>query len=153
MSAVSTSPRPACPSCGAVGRGVEDLTVKAQATVEGRWRFTPGAGWRHCPTVGCEVVWFPTDPADAPVLTRDFAAGPLGQKEPGPDALVCHCFGVHERDLAVALDEGREDAVTARIREGTRTGRCACEVLNPQGSCCLGNVAKAIQRLRGAAAS
>ncbi len=141
-----------CPSCGAPGRRVSEITVKAQATVEGRWRFTPGAEWRFCATVGCPVVWYPTADPAAPPLTREYARGPLGQKEPGPDALVCHCFEVTERDLAAALAEGRETAVTDSIREGTRSGRCACEVLNPQGSCCLGNVSQALQRLRDATA-
>ena len=33
------------------------------------------------------------------------------------------------------------------IDAGIKTGQCACDLRNPQGSCCLGNVRGLIQRL------
>lgn len=38
-------------------------------------------------------------------------------------------------------------------RPHAEAGHCACEVKNPQGSCCLGNVSKALNQIRFEAAS
>lgn len=37
-------------------------------------------------------------------------------------------------------DEAGRAAIFADIVAGTRQGQCACELRNPQGNCCLGNV-------------
>jgi hypothetical protein len=37
------------------------------------------------------------------------------------------------------------------IDTGINTGQCACDLRNPQGSCCLGNVRGLIKRLQIAA--
>lgn len=54
---------------------------------------------------------------------------------------MCYCFEVTEADI------GREIAATGastamdKITTHVKAGRCACEIKNPQGTCCLGNVA------------
>jgi hypothetical protein len=37
--------------------------------------------------------------------------------------------------------------VPAMIAAEIRVGHCACEVRNPQGSCCLGNVSRALEAI------
>jgi hypothetical protein len=32
------------------------------------------------------------------------------------------------------------------IKAGIKTGQCACDIRNPQGSCCLGNVSAVVKR-------
>ncbi len=58
---------------------------------------------------------------------------------------VCYCFAVTEADLRREIAETGRSTAAAEITEHVRAGRCACEVKNPQGSCCLGNVARAIR--------
>jgi hypothetical protein len=61
------------------------------------------------------------------------------QKEPAPDVLVCYCFRYSRVTIQQSDGAGRA-AMLADIVAGTRQGQCACELRNPQGSCCLGNV-------------
>ncbi len=67
--------------------------------------------------------------------------------QPVPHAL-CYCFGHSEESLRAEWQAtGRLDSVEA-IRAAVKEGRCQCEVMNPSGACCLGDVlkvAKAIQ--------
>jgi hypothetical protein len=49
-------------------------------------------------------------------------------------------------------EKGRCDA-SARIREHIAAGRCACEVRNPRGACCLGDIIKAVTRIEATGAS
>jgi hypothetical protein len=50
---------------------------------------------------------------------------------------------VTEDELRREIAETGRSGAAAEISEHLRAGRCACELKNPQGSCCLGNVATA----------
>jgi len=123
-----------CPGCGERGRQVALLTVQAQVAISLR---TLGASPYHfCPTPGCEVVYFT---AGSPPILRGQVRERVFQKEPAPDVLVCHCFR-YSRVVIQRSDRAGRAAILADIVAGTRQGQCACELRNPQGSCCLGNV-------------
>jgi hypothetical protein len=38
--------------------------------------------------------------------------------------------------------------VVASITAGILAGQCACEIRNPQGNCCLGNVREVVQGIK-----
>ena len=77
---------------------------------------------------------------------------PAFTKEPPGDRTVCYCFDVSEGDLRDEVARvGRSDAA-ARITAHVQAGRCACEIKNPQGSCCLGNLASAAPEAHAPAA-
>ena len=76
-----------------------------------------------------------------------------GAGEPHRDGdLVCYCFGVGRSDLARAAAAGDPEAPLRRIVAEVRAGRCACEVKNPAGHCCLGELRREIDALGAAAA-
>jgi hypothetical protein len=69
------------------------------------------------------------------------------QKEPeAEDVFVCYCFGHKVGDLRTASPDDRS-AIVEDINTGINAGQCACDLRNPQGSCCLGNVRNMIKRL------
>jgi hypothetical protein len=72
---------------------------------------------------------------------------PVFQKEPPGRRTVCYCFDVSESDLRREIAETGRSTAARRIRDHVRAGRCACEVKNPQGGCCLGNVVAAEEAL------
>jgi hypothetical protein len=146
-----TDDRSKCPRCERPGRLVEHITLKALLRPAALQRWVP-ADYRFCGTASCEVVYF------AAGATFDHAelTVPVFQKETPGQRTVCYCFEVTESDLRLeASSPGRESAF-ARITQLVKDGRCACEVRNPQGSCCLGNVSLAAaavevhQRVRAA---
>lgn len=135
--------RDACPLTGARGRRVGSETVKALLTEAALRRFEPGQ-YRFCSEPACEVVYYDGQ-------GRTFAKGdirvPVWQKEPFGERLVCYCFGENEADMRREWEKtGRIDAV-ARVRAHIQAGRCACEVRNPRGVCCLRDVAAAAKRI------
>jgi hypothetical protein len=72
---------------------------------------------------------------------------PVWQKQPAGARMICYCFGESEASMARELTEtGRCDA-SLRVRNHIAAGRCACEVRNPRGACCLGDVMKAVARI------
>lgn len=135
-----------CPSCDTTGKAVPLVTLKALLTPAALATLDPGAAHRFCPDGGCDVVYFsPTriyGQADIKVAVY--------QKDEHGTTPVCYCFGHTRADLEMAVLEGRVEAVTQSIQAHIKAGRCGCELNNPQGRCCLGNVNRALATLREA---
>jgi hypothetical protein len=64
------------------------------------------------------------------------------------DDTLCHCFGFTRADLARDVAETGTSQIPARIAEQIRAGNCACELKNPAGVCCLGDVYQALKEAR-----
>lgn len=140
-------PRPGddelCPVSRMKGKPVELLTVKALLTEPALQRIN-NAAHRFCPDPSCDVVYF--DAEGASYVESELRV-PVWQKEPFGNRTVCYCFGVSEASIREEIQTtGRSDA-TERVRAHIAAGRCACEVRNPRGACCLGDVAAAVQRV------
>lgn len=128
-----------CPECHQRGRSVERITLKALLRSEALARLA-ATSYRFCPTPACGVVYFAADA----VFRREDSAVPVFQKDPPCSGrTVCYCFGISEGDIQ--REVARTGAATAsdRIAALVKADRCACEVRNPQGTCCLGNVVAA----------
>lgn len=142
-------PLPACPICGQKGRPVAGQTVKALLKVSLRL-LSPG-DYLFCKTPGCPVVYYPFDGGQA--FTVDQVREPVYQKQPDrPDVPVCYCFAHPVGELQAASPHERQTIVDD-ITLGTQTGQCACDLRNPQGACCLGNVRALVKRLDAAEAA
>jgi hypothetical protein len=78
---------------------------------------------------------------------RDEVAVPVFHKEPAGDRTVCYCFAISEADLRREIVETGRSTAAHRITAHVQAGRCACEIKNPQGNCCLGSVAAVVKAL------
>jgi mercuric ion transport protein len=59
---------------------------------------------------------------------------------------VCYCFGwTQEKIFSQIKQLGRSSAVE-EISAKVKAGECACEINNPSGSCCLGEVNKVVKK-------
>jgi Zinc binding domain len=125
-----------CPACGKAGRRVEPITVKAMLGPKALARASDPEH-RFCATASCPVVYFGANEA----FFREDVIVPVFQKDPPGQRIVCYCFGVGEVDIRRERLETAGAQASERIRALVKEGRCACEVKNPQGSCCLGNIA------------
>lgn len=131
-----------CPACGERGRKVKPVTIAslARETVERR-----DSGYRFCASVGCEVAWF-SDWGDCIPVSACRVA--IGQKSTAADRTLCYCFGHTAKDLTDELAATGSSTLSQRIGEACRRGEDRCPEMNPQGSCCLGNVRAALQSVR-----
>ena len=53
---------------------------------------------------------------------------------------ICYCFDWTKEKIKQYAEKGLTPNPVEHIRENIKEKRCGCEVNNPQGSCCLGNV-------------
>ena len=64
-----------------------------------------------------------------------------------PAVLTVAALAIREYDLRREIAETGRTAATQQIADQVKAGRCASELRNPQGSCCLGSVAAAARAL------
>lgn len=133
-----------CPVSGAKGSRVAAQTVKALLTPSALRRLTL-VDHRFCPDPGCPVVYFGTD--GTTYATEDLRS-PVWHKEPFGDRMVCYCFGESEGAIRTEIEITGYSEAVGRVRAHIAAGRCACEIRNPQGRCCLGDVMAAVTRMR-----
>jgi hypothetical protein len=143
---VSTS---RCPVSGSPGAAVDRLTIKALLTESALQRLRPGE-YRFCPDASCEVVYFG---AEGDRFTTGDVRVPVWQKLPYGGRPICYCFGESEASIRSELESAGRSAAIERVREHISAERCACEVRNPRGACCLGDVTAAVKRVAASVAS
>ena len=132
----------ACPRCGKIGKPVQGQTVKALLSVS--LRDVREVQYLFCRTRTCPVVYFSTNGQHTFLV--DQVREKVYQKEPeNEDVFICYCFRHTVGDLRAAAHEERI-AIVDDINTKIDAGQCACDVRNPQGSCCLGNVRTRIKQ-------
>ena len=132
-----------CPASRTTGQPVELLTVKALLT-ETALRRLNNTTHRFCPDPSCDVVYFD---AEGGTYGRDDLRVRIWQKEPFGERTMCYCFGESEATIRKEIQTTGRSEATERVRAHIAAGRCACEVRNPRGACCLGDVAAAVKRV------
>ena len=133
----------ACPICGEKGKPVEGQTVKAHLSIT--LRQVQNTQYLFCRTHTCPVVYFSLDGGQ--VFRVEQVRERIYQKEPtADDVFVCYCFRHTSGEIHTASEEARL-AILEDINAGIEADQCACDLRNPQGSCCLGNVRRMLQEL------
>ena len=130
-----------CPSCGRKGRSAERITLKALLVSDALKRLTAGE-YRFCAERNCDTVYY--GPGGSLFPQGDLTV-PTWQKTDDPNVFVCYCFEHSEASIRDEIGRTGDTQVEQEIRQLVQDGRCACEVRNPQGSCCLGNVARVVK--------
>lgn len=118
------------------------LTVKALLTAEALARFEPGA-YRFCADPGCDIVYFGDR---SPTFRQADLRAEVWQKAAPGRRTFCYCFDEDEAGIAAEIARSGASAAIARVRAHIAAGRCACEIRNPRGVCCLGDVTAAVDR-------
>lgn len=141
-----TSTGSACPACGAIGRVVADETLRALLKQAAATSLL-AVERRFCRTPSCDVLYYG---ADGRVVGKGEARIRVGLKEMEDPVPLCYCFSLTRADVRREVAETGKCGIPARIAAEVRAGRCGCEVKNPSGACCLGDVNKAVKDARSA---
>ena len=142
---VATPQTNLCRACGQKGKKVDSITLKAMLDVS--LLVLRDVPYLFCRTADCPMVYFAADELQS--FTKDQIRVPVYQKEPGDESVpVCYCFHHSPATIWAELWATGQSTVVEEIEGGIKSGQCACEVRNPQGSCCLGNVRAVVKRVR-----
>ncbi|TVY02102.1 putative iron-sulfur cluster-binding metallochaperone [Cohnella terricola] len=130
-----------CPVCHQKGKNIQLITLKAMLKPTSLETIQPELSYSFCSNSSCEVVYY----SGLQTYDKDALKVSVFQKDDSMDVSVCYCFGWTRERLINAVQE--KQLPTEHIREQVQANRCGCEVNNPQGACCLGNVSTFIRNL------
>ena len=135
-----------CPSCATRSTPVEVGTLKALLTPPALARLQLGA-FHFCASLACDTVYF--SEGGQIFRTGDVRVAVWQKQSPGARTF-CYCFGENETDMQREIEAQGRTLAVERVRHHIADRRCACEVRNPRGACCLGDLTAAVKRLSGA---
>jgi len=136
-----------CPKCEQAGSAVDRITLKALLTADGLRRAVPRQP-HYCATRKCSVVYF--DAAENVTFTESELTVPVYAKHPDDATVpVCYCFAV---SVGTMCDAARSRELREMVTREVQAGHCACEVKNPKGACCLGDLVR-IERVEATSAT
>jgi hypothetical protein len=137
-----------CPSNQRVGKPIDTITLKALLAVP--LTRVNATAYNFCPDPTCPTVYYSTP--DAPSFTEADLREKVYQKHVADeDVFVCYCFRHTSASIRAELVQTGQTGVVAAVTAGIQAGQCACDIRNPQGSCCLGNVRRLVQQIQAEA--
>ena len=133
-----------CPSCKQQAKAVLSKTLDALLKDEAKAKLDCLDGFYYCKTPSCSTVYFKDDTT----LTQDDVSVVVGLKEKASPATLCYCFEWTKEKIYKDIKETGSTNALKDIKTKMDTIGCSCESLNPSGSCCLGDVTKAIKEIK-----
>jgi hypothetical protein len=112
---------------------------------DGPRRTLMNTQYYFCETPTCEVVYFSNETRQ--YFTKDDVRLRVGLKETEDPIPICYCFGHTVASAREEIARTGRSTVVASITAEIKAGRCACEIKNPSGSCCLGEVSRVVKGL------
>ena len=131
-----------CPKCGQKGLPVELITLKSLLVPKAMQNLDATESYSFCRTADCPVVYF----SACRVFEKDELTVSVFQKETADPLPVCYCFGFSRQDILDEIYKTGKSTLQQQISDYVRQQQCACELRNPQGRCCLGNVAAVLKQ-------
>jgi Zinc binding domain len=127
-----------CPICGTKAKPISTRAVKS--LVRDHTRVSAERVYWLCRAPGCDVVYF----SEAESFCKREVKVRVGFKEQQDPIPLCYCFDYTRSDISRDLALRGETDIPDRVKAEIQRGYCACEVKNPSGTCCLGDITRAI---------
>ncbi len=134
-----------CPQCQQPGKAVSLLTLKHQVKPP-HLMFVEEGPFAFCRSRECLVVYF--NATGGALTLNDVRQRPTAKGGENPQ--LCYCFGFDTEMVRAEIAATGDCTIPQRIAAEMKADRCACEMRNPQGSCCMANITAAVKKERSA---
>jgi len=133
-----------CKECGNKGKSVKKITFKS-IVKEPKYEIIKGFDrFYFCETPNCQVVYFNNE--EQVYLHKEDIKVRVGIKETENPIPVCYCFRWTRERIYDQIKQFGYSTAVQEISDKVKAGECACEIKNPSGRCCLGEVNKIVKR-------
>lgn len=132
-----------CPRNGKVCKPVPRITVETLIRPEHKDSLA-SMPYYFCDSPDCDVVYVPAR-AD-PVITKDRLRVRVGIKEKVDPIPLCYCFDFDRKAIWDDIQIKGTTDIPKIITQRSKAGECRCEVTNPSGRCCLGDIYRAAKQ-------
>ncbi len=101
--------------------------------------------YRFCADPDCSTVYYSEDGQQV-FVEADLRERVYQKHANDKEISICYCFHHTVGSIGSEIAESGQSTVVAEITAGIKAGQCACDIRNPQGDCCLGNVRALVKR-------
>ena len=137
------TPQNACGGCGETGRDVSRQTVFHHVKSE-KLSSIGEEEYKFCSSQNCAVVYYAVS---GQTFMIDDTRELVTSKTMGDARPLCYCFGFTEGFARREIARTGESSVSKQVSQFIKEKLCVCEIRNPSGACCLGEVNKAVKQL------
>ena len=134
-----------CPVCNQKAKSVGRITLE-HLLIDEIIPTLQDTTYYFCATLTCDVVYFSAEHAQ--IYKKADVRVRVGLKETLDPIPVCYCFDYTEQMIAEEINRTGTTLIPERIRQEVQADTCECETKNPQGTCCLGNVGRAVKKAK-----
>ena len=128
---------PVCPTNGKAGKPVDMQTIKSLLALS--LSELRSDQYFFCRAGDCPTVYYNADGTQ--IFEEVDLRERVYQKHLDDESVpICYCFQHTPMEIRKEWNASGISTVSESITRGIQAGQCACEIRNPQGSCCLGNV-------------
>lgn len=99
----------------------------------------------YCTDPECKVVYFSNE--SVPYFTVDDVKVKVFAKDKGDNVNVCYCFDWTRGRIKGQIAQTGKSTASLEIAKEVKAGNCACDIKNPKGECCLGDVNSVVKEI------
>jgi hypothetical protein len=136
-----------CPKNGKVCKPVPRITVETLVRPEHRHSLSL-VPYSFCDSPDCDVVY--VSASGEQIITKNQLWVRVGIKEKEDPVPLCYCFNFDRKAIWEDVRSKGTTDIPKIITQRIKAGECRCEVTNPNGKCCLGDVYEAVKQAREA---
>lgn len=133
-----------CPACGIEGKPVKPVTLRSLLQPHLRVQVQDEL-YRFCSSRDCALVYYSSDGSQT--FARADLTVRVGVKENSAPRPLCYCFGHSAESIREEWVQTGSSTALESIKDAMKAGTCRCEVMNPSGGCCLGDVTKEVKAM------
>ena len=134
---------PVCPMNGQVVKPVGRMTIEALVKPEAQSNLLPQP-YYFCNTPDCDTVY--VSALGDHLIAKNQLTVRVGLKEQDDPVPLCYCFGFDRKAVRDDIRARGATDIPQIITAKVKAGECRCELTNPSGTCCLGNVYRAVKQ-------
>ena len=136
-------PDSVCPKNRNVCKPVPRITVETLLRPEHRHSLV-SLPYFFCDSPDCDVVYVSASGKE--VITTSQLSVRVGIKETKDPIPLCYCFNFDRKAVWDDIRFKGTPDIPKIIAQRIKAGECRCEVTNPSGSCCLGDIHRAVKQ-------
>lgn len=127
-----------CPMSGTLSNKVLHETLDNLIVQDKRHLISKDVQYYYCSESDCPVVYFSNE--EVPVFEKSDLIVKVFSKDNSEDVHVCYCFDWTRKRLTDQIKNEGKSTAFDEITEEVKAGNCECEIQNPKGACCLGDI-------------
>lgn len=127
-----------CPMSGTLSKKVLHETLDNLIVQDKKELISKIVQYYYCSDPDCSVVYFSNE--KVPLFEKSDLRVKVFSKDSNMDVNVCYCYDWTRSRISEQINATGSSTAFEEVTEQVKAGNCECEIKNPKGDCCLGDI-------------